>query len=168
MLNAKSLSLGGVIAALNMVILFIASVMPTSRLFFLVVSSFAISIMVIETGSIGGLVFYLATSILSLILIPNKLISVYYICFFGFYGIIKSYIEKKRFRMYMELALKLIVFNISLFVVYIIFSRIFMMKVFVTALPFIAIFILLQISFLVYDYVYTVFISFYYKNAKRH
>ncbi|MBP2071249.1 hypothetical protein [Thermoanaerobacterium butyriciformans] len=168
MLNAKSLSLGGVIAALNVVILFIASVMPTSRLFFLVVSSFAISIMVIETGSIGGLVFYLATSILSLILIPNKLISVYYICFFGFYGIIKSYIEKKRFRMYMELALKLIVFNISLFVVYIIFSRIFMMKIFVTGSPFIAIFILLQISFLVYDYVYTIFISFYYKNAKRH
>ncbi|MGF7397389.1 hypothetical protein PQ689_11530 [Thermoanaerobacterium thermosaccharolyticum] len=168
MLNAKSLSLGGVIAALNIVILFIASIMPTSRLFFLVVSSFAISIMVIETGSMGGFVFYLATSALSLILIPNKMISIYYICFFGFYGIIKSYIEKKHIRRYMELALKLIVFNISLFTVYIIFDRIFMMKVFVTGFPFIAFFILLQISFLVYDYVYTVFISFYYRNVKRH
>lgn len=68
----------------------------------------------------------------------------------------------------MELALKLIVFNISLFTVYIIFDRIFMMKIFVTGFPFIAFFILLQISFLVYDYVYTVFISFYYRNVKRH
>jgi len=168
MSRERSLSLGGMLAAVNVILLFISAAMPTSRLFLLVLSSFSVSIMVIEANANVGLVFYIATSLLSFILIPNKLIAFYYACFFGFYGIVKSYIERFSLNRFLEYVLKLIVFNLSLSVIYFVFKFVFAVNIFIGSYLIVMVFVLLQISFVIYDYTYTVFVSFYLKKIKRH
>ncbi|MDI3312383.1 MAG: hypothetical protein QJR05_13300 [Thermoanaerobacterium sp.] len=168
MSRERSLSLGGMLAAINVILLFVSATMPTSRLFLLVLSSFSASIMVIEANANVATVFYIATSLLAFILIPNKLMASYYACFFGFYGIVKSYIERLSLNRFLEYALKLIVFNLSLSIIYIVFKIVFAANIFIGSYSTVAVFALLQISFVIYDYAYTVFVSFYLKKVKRH
>lgn len=77
--------------------------------------------------------------------------------FFGPYGIIKNYIEKIN-KTPFEIILKLLYFNLALFISYKIYG------LFIAAptniqMPIIGIFILLQPAFLIADYVMTLFIN---------
>lgn len=168
MSRERSLSLGGMLAAVNVILLFISAAMPTSRLFLLVLSSFSVAIMVIEANANAGAAFYVATSLLAFILIPNKLIAFYYACFFGFYGIVKSYIERLSSNRFLEYVLKFIVFNLSLSIIYVVLKYVFAVNIFIGSYLSLLVFTLLQVSFVIYDYAYTVFVSFYLKKVKRH
>ena len=64
------------------------------------------------TGVKNTIVVYGAVSLLSLFIIPSKLISIAYILIFGSYGFVKYFIEKLR-NIPIEIILKLLYFNIS-------------------------------------------------------
>lgn len=167
MAKTRSIALSGILAAINLIILYIASVLPTSRFFLLALSSFVVATIVIESNMGTGFIFYIVTSVLTVLLLPNKFIAAFYILLFGCYGLIKSFIEQKSKTKYIEIILKFLFFNIDLFITYNIFSNFFMLRFYVTKYPIIVFLLTLQFLFLFYDYVFTIFISYYYKHVKR-
>jgi len=160
--QTKNLALGGISSAFVIILLYLASVMPTSRLFMLCLCSFLVAILVIETGFKKGIIFYLATSVLSFLIIPSKAIVLLYIAFFGIYSLIKAQVEILQNKV-LQILLKLFTFNLLLaFITYLakIVTGIESFAIHPT-LPTGALWLGLQLAFLFYDYTFTAVISYY-------
>lgn len=72
---------------------------------------------VIEIDKKWALGVYASTSIISLLVVPNKEAALFYALFFGYYPIIKAIFESKLPRV-VEYILKFTVFNLSVVAVY--------------------------------------------------
>ncbi len=109
--SAKT-AIGGMTAALSVVLM-----LPTViGLWTYALPAFAgilIMFTVIELDKKWAAGIYIAVSILSLVLLPNKEAAVFYACFFGHYPILKALIEGKRMPRTIEYILKIILFNVS-------------------------------------------------------
>ena len=86
--------MGGICTALAVIFMFGASFVPGIELTLFLISSLFTAVMVIEAGVAGGLSVFAAASLLGLILIPNKLALIPYVFCFGYYAVLKYYIEK--------------------------------------------------------------------------
>lgn len=157
--NTKKIALNGILGALAVVSLLLAVIIPTNTLSFYALSSFFISVTIIESGIRAGWMFFVSTSLLSLIIVPDKLILVPYVVFFGIYGIVKYYIEKLN-KLALEYVLKFIYFNLCAGIAVVTVSQLFNTAL-VSRLPWWLLVIALETAFFVYDYVYTLFISYY-------
>lgn len=156
-MKSKYIAESGLVVALTIVILYVTSIIHISIVSILTVASCLILISIIRTSLKNAILVYIASSILSFVLIPTN-IAIYYTLFFGVYGIIKHIIEKFR-NMPLEILLKLISFNILLGIIYLI-TKSFLSIIY----PSISLWILLlsaQIAFLIYDYALTLSISFF-------
>lgn len=161
--RVKGITLGGILAAFTVICVFLASVLPTSVLSLYAVSSLFISIIIIEFGIKAGWTFYLASSILSTVLIP-RLEVIPFIVFFGIYGAIKFYVERVKSRV-LEYILKLVYFNICL-VLGLFFLKELILNGMNISMPIYIAAAVLEVVFILYDYVYTLFIRFYASSLK--
>lgn len=88
-----------------------------------------VTLMLNKTFGKGYAIYlYISTSVLSLLFVPEKETVMMYVLFFGYYPVIKPYMEKIKIR-FIPFLLKLILFNISVFAIEII-------CVYVFAIPF--------------------------------
>jgi Na+/phosphate symporter len=163
-LNAKKVALTGILGALTVICVLFAAILPTNRLSLYAVSSFFISAVIIESGLKTGWLFFGATSLLSLIVVPEKIGVVPYVIFFGVYGLVKFYIEKLK-KLPAEVALKLLYFNVCLAIALILLRQLFSYALTVK-IPWWLIIVLLEIVFFIYDVVYTLFINYYREKLK--
>lgn len=158
-LKTKRIALNGILGALAVICLVLAAILPTNRISLYALSSFFVAVSIIESGVKAGWIFYAATCLLALIVVPNKLGIIPYVIFFGMYGIVKYYIEKLD-KIIIEYILKLIFFNICAGIAALTVKEIFGFNLTVE-LPWWILIIALQIVFFLYDIVYTLFINFY-------
>lgn len=107
--GTNTIALGGICLALTMIFLFGASFVPGVELTLYALSSLFVAVMVIERGPKSGLMLYVAAVLLGLILVPNKVGMLPYICLFGYYGIAKYYIEQIR-KSVAQIAVKIALF----------------------------------------------------------
>ena len=98
------------LSALGVVLLYLGSFIEVMDMAMAAIASLAVIITVIEYGKSAPWAVYGVTSILSLILLPQKTPAAFYALFFGFYPIIKEKLEKKS--KVTRWVLKEIVFNI--------------------------------------------------------
>lgn len=161
--RVKGIALGGILAAFVVICVFLASILPTSVLTLYAVSSLFISVIIIEFGAKAGWTFYLVSSILSAVLVP-RLEVVPFVVFFGIYGLIKFYTEKIQSRI-LEYILKFVYFNICLLLGLFFLKEIILVGVNISA-PIYIVAGLLELVFILYDYVYTLFIRFYASKLK--
>jgi hypothetical protein len=122
------------------------------------IASAIIPLSIITTKIKNSVFVYVATSLLSLLLIGVKGTVITYILFFGIYGFAKFYIEKLR-NMLLEIFLKLLCFNISIGTAYLLFKT-FFTELFSVNISIYAALAMLQIVFLIFDYALTVFIAY--------
>ncbi|WP_099189831.1 hypothetical protein [Tepidibacter mesophilus] len=158
---SRKISFLGMLLGINQIMLFFSSIIPGNRLFFLGISSLPVALVIIEFGLKSGIMFYIASALLSFIIIFDKVYLIPYILFFGLYGVIKYLIEKDR-NLVFEYTLKLISFNIILTIGYFIVRYLIFAKFNMNVVAF----ILAQVIFLVYDYAYGLFISYYYNKIQ--
>ena len=109
--GTNTIALGGICLALTIVFLFGASFVPGIELTLYALSSLFVAVMVIERGPKSGILLYVAAVILGMILVPNKLGMLPYICLFGYYGVAKYYIEKS-FKPQLQLIVKVVLFAV--------------------------------------------------------
>ena len=76
--NAKKISLAGLLAAFVVIMLLLSSTIETSSLFFIAAASFCVGISIREWGPGFGAAFLAATIALGLMLAPNKLYCITY------------------------------------------------------------------------------------------
>ena len=162
--RGKKIALGGVVSGLSIVSLYLAAILPTNRLLFFALSSIFIAAVVIEYGVSPAFATYIAISVLGLVLVPNKLMMNPYIFFFGYYGIIKYYIEKKN-RFILAWLIKIILFNAALWIMYAT-AKVFIAQNIVNEYGLLMVAVLAQVAFIAYDIGYTAAISYYRKNIR--
>ena len=119
---SKKISYGGILLALNIILLLLVNVIPINTLFLMGLASLPISIIIMEWGPKLGTIFYMASVILSFIVMANKFQWILYIFTFGIYGLIKYVIEKDR-SFLIEYIMKLISANILIFIAYFILKN---------------------------------------------
>ena len=172
-MNARDMALGGVLVALTSIILYMTSVIPTSTLTILTIASALIPICIIRSNVKTAIFVYFASSLISFFLVKIN-ISLLYFIFFGVFGIIKFLIEILR-NGRVEMILKLIFFNISFFIGFIVMQNILGLNIVAGLkevifnvfnissknIATILLWLIAQPVFLIYDYAMTLIITFY-------
>lgn len=158
---SKKIAYSGILLAINIILLMFVNIIPMNTLILMALASLPISIIIMEFGVKYGVSFYIASSLLSIFVISDKIQCFIYIITFGIYGMFKYIIEKNNLNIVIEYMLKLVFANIFIIVIYQILRGIIYIPVnWITI-------ILFQGVFLVYDYVYSLFIDYYDDKLKK-
>lgn len=158
--------MGGICLALTVIFMFAGSVIPGIELTLYAVSSVFVAVMILETGVGGGVVLYAAAVLLGSVLIPNKLAIIPYAFLFGYYGILKYYIEKLPNGV-VQVIVKAIFFAAVLSNGLLGFRRLLLGNINLPDCPVAILIIGGILMMLLYDYIYTLVINFYIKRVQR-
>lgn len=102
-------------AALSIVFLILAAVVPTMRLSLIALSGIAAALLTAEFGPGTGLMCFVAVGILSMLFIPAS--GWVYVVFFGWYSVLKCVIERLKSRR-LSWILKFLAFNAAFMVLW--------------------------------------------------
>ena len=117
------IAFGGITSALSLTIMFLTGLIPTLTYAMPAVSGALLMMLVIEINPKFAGAVYLSVSILSLLIVADKEAAVMYAIFFGYYPIIKGFIEKKT-NTVVSWIIKYAIFNIAVICSYFIVTRI--------------------------------------------
>lgn len=119
--SAKT-AIGGMITALSVVIL-----MPTALDLFVyalpAMAGMLTMFAVVELGKKWSFGVYVAVSLISLLLVPNKEAAIMYVAFFGYYPVAKALLESKLPKV-PEYICKFLLFNVSVIAAYAVLIKI--------------------------------------------
>lgn len=168
--NTSKIALSAVFAALSVALMALISVIPSLELALPAIAGLFVAVIVIEIDKKWALGVWLAVSVLSLIIVPNKETAIVYTVFFGYYPVLKSVLESKTPRV-VEYIIKIAVFTAVMTVSYYLMAK-FMnvdldMPLFLGkwGLPVLA--ALGIVTFLLYDYALSKLITFYRLRLSR-
>jgi len=147
---------GGLFTSLTVIILYISSIIPTSKLTLLAITTSIISISILSIDIRASFIVYISCFILSFIL-GLKGLSISYLLFFGLYAFMKYYIEGLR-KPFLEILLKLIFFNISMLILFYIYKQL-SFPIPSMNIPYYILLVILQVIFIIFDYALTLIIS---------
>lgn len=162
-MKAKDMALGGVLVALTIVTLYLTLVIPTNTIAIMTLASLYIPICLIRSNIKTSIFVYVASTAISFFILPINY-SLMYLLFFGIYGLVKHFIENIN-KMYLEIILKLIFFNVAITIGLISLKLLGIdldMKFSIGIL-----YILAQPIFLVYDYALSMLITMYYNRFHK-
>lgn len=148
--STKTISLCGIFLVFTLLFLFLAGSVTNIQMISYCLSSIFIIIILEESNLRAGIAFYVASSLLALLVLPNKLAILPYILFFGHYGIWYYWYTKAKNK-YLVHAVNYLVANISIFIIYFTCKELFVaLKIpsFILFIPVIEVFIFL------FDYMY--------------
>lgn len=115
--SSQRVALGGVFGALALVAMLMGSVFPAATFVAPAISGLLIVPVAVEFGMRAGAAVYAAVSVLSLILVPDRETSLFFIFLLGHYPLLKAYLERLPNRV-LRFAAKLAVFNAAALAVY--------------------------------------------------
>ncbi len=159
---ARKLSFSAILCALGVVILFIGSMIEVVDISMAALASFLITVCMIEISGAMPFTVYLATSVLSFILLPTKTVSIIYVMFFGFYPILKNYIERLGF--WLSWIAKFAAFNVISLVYYYIAKSFFFPAIEDLRLY---VLIILNVVFFTFDLALTFFVTAYVTRFRK-
>ena len=126
--------------------------------------SLLVVVIVIEMGYKYAWLTYIATSILAILLLPQKSPAIFYACFMGFYPIIKSYLERINSAL-VRWTIKLVVGNAALALMFLLMS-LFVPDEFDGGWLIIVTYLLGIIAFLMYDIALSKLITLYFVRIR--
>lgn len=126
MSRSQKVALCGVVAAMCVLLLFMTGMFPFSTYALPALAGLLMVSVAEETGASWGFTLYVAVSILSFILTPDKEAMLMFVMFFGHYPITKYHLEKVKPKI-LSLVLKFICFNFCIVLAYLIVIFIFQM-----------------------------------------
>ena len=106
-----------IFAALSVIFVYLACVLPTGRLTLLVLSSLLMMLSLMTCGIKSSFCGFAAAGILMLFLVPHRIYAVSYLAFFGLYPFIKLFCEQLKHRFW-EYGIKVLYALILLFGAY--------------------------------------------------
>lgn len=119
--NSKKISykvsLGGIISALCLVMMFLTAVIPPLNITLPLFAGMLISVVAIEISPSWALVTYVVVSVLSFFLTPDKEAAIFFAVLFGYYPILKDVTEKINFKLF-QWIIKIIIFNAAIVIIY--------------------------------------------------
>ena len=110
--QTKKLTLGAILSAMGVALLFVGSFIETLDLTMAALASFFCIFAVIELGGAYPWLIFATTGVLSVIITPYSLTGWFYLLFFGYYPILKEKYE--RLPRYISWVLKLLTLNLAM------------------------------------------------------
>ena len=147
------ISLGAMLTVLSLLTLYLSAVLPAGQLTLYFLSAVFIAPMLYERQPRAAFLVYVTTSVLSLLIMPGMILGLPYILLFGHYGIGKYLLEKIQSKLISYIA-KLLYFNIGMALIYFFAYSTFFQGV-LTQIPFWLLIILVQVVFVIFDFVYS-------------
>jgi hypothetical protein len=157
--NTKRLTVCAMLCALGVVLLLLGSFVEVMDIAMAALASLLCIFAVIEYGGAAPWLVFSVTGVLSLVLLPNKTPAAMYIVFLGYYPIIKEKLE--RLKKPISWLLKEVIFNLALVVMFFIVKFLLMPNVSDPLWLYVALVVLAQITFILYDIALTRLITFY-------
>ena len=154
----------GVLAALSVIILYMGCAIEVLDLTMSAIVSLLVVVIVIEMGYKYAWLTYIATSILAILLLPQKSPAIFYACFMGFYPIIKSYLERINYAL-VRWTIKLVVGNAALALMFLLMS-LFVPDEFDGGWLIVVTYLLGIIAFLMYDIALSKLITLYFVRIR--
>ena len=124
--DIKKITLSSIISALIVVLIAIGSLIDLLDITVAAVCTLAVFVIQFEIGTKYSFLVYLTSSVLSLILLPLTTSSLYYICFFGYYPLLKRY--TRRFGKRLSKVSCALLFNIVMIILMLIFKAVFALQ----------------------------------------
>lgn len=159
---SKKLAFSAILCALGVVILFMGSLIEMIDITMAAMASFLVIVCMIEISGYMPLLVFAVTAVLSFLLLPNKSVVLIYSLFFGFYPVLKNYMERLPFAL--SWVCKFIVFNFFIGVYYVfakdlLFPDIDSIKVYLV--------LLLNVIFFTLDLAQTLFVTAYVNKFRK-
>lgn len=149
MKSTRRIAVSGVLAALSVVIMYIASVTELLSLCGMLVSVFSVMFIYMEYGAGNAFTVYGVISVISLLIQPDKFTAVLFTVYVGYYPLLKAKLEGK-FRRTTARILKLLSFNFVLVLLIALSKYVTAIEAEAPAIE-ISVFILANISFIMSD-----------------
>lgn len=167
------ITLGGICLALAVIFMFAASFIPGVELTLFAVSSLFTAVVIIETGNrnsfhagtAGAGIMFAGASLLGLALIPNKLAIIPYVALFGYYPILKFYLEKIKSGI-IQIVCKTVFFAAVLSLGLLAFKSVIAQSISLPDYPVAILIALGTLMMLLYDFVLTFLINWYIRRFK--
>ncbi len=110
-------SLGGIVAALCLVMMFLTAVFPPLNITLPLFAGMLITVVAIEVSTSWSFVTYAVVAVLSFFVTPDKEAWLFFTFFFGYYPVAKAYFEAMPKKV-LGFILKLVSFNISIVIIF--------------------------------------------------
>ncbi len=155
------------LSALGVVLLFAGSLIEVMDISMAVIASLLCVFTVIEYGKAAPWLVFAVTGTLSLILLPVKTPAVMYVCFFGYYPILKEKLEKMRRGICW--LLKELIFHAAMIIMivgvrFLLLSDDFAMPSLVMTIAFV---LIAEVTFVLYDIALSRLITFYVVRLRK-
>ncbi len=157
--KAGKTAFAAVALSLTLLCLFLATMLPTNKLFFLGGSSIFTSLVLLECGPGWAWLFYFAASALALWLLPMGPASIAYVLFFGTWGLLRESLSKRP--QFIALIFKLCYFNLLLFVLYWVAKRMGFNLVVARPHFILPLWLGSQVGMLLFDWAFGLFLAWY-------
>lgn len=160
---AKGMALGAMTVALNVLSVYVASMIPTMRAAVYFLSALFVYVLLCEKIYGGAILSYIASSLIVFLIVPNKLAVIPYIALLGHFGIFKIFIDRKVKDKFIGFMLKLIYCNAFTGIAVVLLVFVFEIKDFIASIaiaPWI-IALLMQAVFVALNVLYTLCQQFY-------
>lgn len=165
--TAHRASLTAMFAAMSLVFLYLASVLPAMRFLAYFLSSVFVMGLVLEEEIGLAWLMFAAVSLLSLLLMPNILRVVPYALFFGHYGIGKYYIQTRVKDKVVGYILKLLYYNVALVLMYLLAREVIEQDLLSMGVGLWLVIIAAEAAFVLYDYLFSKVTAYYFNNIRR-
>ncbi len=163
-------AVGGVSAALSVVLMFLGGILYIFTYAVPMVLGILMSALKKSFSVSCAICVFVAVSVLSFILVPEKEIVLMYMLFFGWYPLIRDELNKIR-PGFLSLPVKLILFNICIFVIELIAYYVFGIPFFedgVFSVSMLVLFaVLMNITFILYDFMLSKFLILYERKLEK-
>lgn len=165
-LETKKLALASVLCALSVVVSVLGCVFDMADLVACTGASLSVALSRIELRGKYPYLIYAVTGALLFLFFPTATVTFYFILFFGYYPIIKSFLEK--LNKVLSRILKFIVFNAAIIIIFILMSKLLIAEQTESELYLLPVlWLFANIFFAVYDLSLSVFITAYLRLYRK-
>ena len=148
--QARGAALGGVIVALSVVLLMMASIFPLADLLLPALAGILLVAVVLELDVRWAWCVFAAVCLLGFLLSPDRTSVIYYLFFFGHYPLLKNYIERLHSKI-LQWVLKLPLFNVCAIAAYLLIIKLFGVSENVGRYGYPVLLALMNAAFILYD-----------------
>lgn len=111
-------ALCSIVSALSIVVMMLSSIISIATYALSALSGIILIVLVIELNCKWAVTSYITVGFVSLLIVPNKEAVLLYILFFGYYPMLKQFIESHIKNRIIQLFVKILVFSVSAIAIY--------------------------------------------------
>lgn len=164
-ITSYNISLTAMMGVSTLIVLYLASILPYGNMTLYFITSVFAAALIVEDQPLMAVLMYIFVSLLGLLIVPSLAAVLPYVLLFGHYGLGKFFIERRVKDKPIAYVLKLLYFNVCMAGIFFLASS-FIFTGFMAKLPLWALIVIIQVAFVIFDYIYSKTVRFYVERIR--